>query len=78
MPISMRLEPESGVVIMTGSGVLHVADAIEAARASWSAPARTDGTTVWDFRAAQFDLSSSEIREIAEFMSMSDKNHYVK
>lgn len=68
MPVSFRFEPGTGVAIMTGSGVLRVGDALEAVQASWNSPYGTHTAVLWDFHAAQFDLSTSQIREVADFI----------
>ena len=50
------------------SGVLRLNDAQEGAAALWKTPGWLGRSAVWDFREAQFDVSSSDAREIAQFI----------
>jgi hypothetical protein len=68
VPISIEIEPESGMAIVTCSGVLGINDAKESAAALWKTPGWLGRAAVWDFRAAQFDVSSAGVREIAQFI----------
>jgi hypothetical protein len=68
MPISIQIEEETGIAIATGSGVLRLNDAQEAAAALWQTPGWAGRSALWDFRGAEFDVSSSETREIAQFI----------
>ena len=68
MTVSIRIEPETGIAIATCSGVLRVRDAQESVAALWSTPAWWGKSAVWDFREAEFDLSSPEVRRLAQFV----------
>ena len=67
--VSIQIEPETGLAIATCSGVLRLSDATEGVAALWKSPGWIGRSAVWDFREAQFDLSSSDIREVAQFIS---------
>lgn len=68
MPISIRTEQESAIAIATCSGVLRLDDALQGAAALWETPGWTGSLAAWDFRAAEFDVSSSDVRRIAQFI----------
>ena len=68
MTVSIRVEPETGVAVATCSGVLGVDDAREGVAALWSDPGWLGRSAVWDFRDAQFDLSTPNVRGIAQFV----------
>lgn len=68
MPFSLRMEPESGVVIGTCSGTLRVADAREGAAAFWATPEWSGRPVLWDFRSAQLDVRAAEIDALARFV----------
>jgi hypothetical protein len=66
--ISIHVEPETGMAIVTCSGVLRVDDAKEGAAALWKSPGWSGTSAVWDFREAQFDMTPSDPRELARFI----------
>jgi len=68
MPISIQIEPETGIAIANCSGVLQFDDACQAAAALWRTSGWPGRSAVWDFRAAEFAVSSSETREVAKFI----------
>ena len=68
MNISVEIERDSGVAVVSCSGELRLDDARRAAEALWSTPGWRGESGVWDLRAAQFDLSSSDVREMASFV----------
>ncbi len=68
MLVSIQIEPETGIAIVTCSGVLRLNDAHEDAAALWKTPGWAGRSVVWDYREAQFDLSSSDIRDLAQFI----------
>ena len=68
MTVSIQIEPETGMAIATCSGVLRLSDAQEGATALWKTPGWSGRSVVWDFREAQFDMSSSDTRNIAQFI----------
>lgn len=68
MSVSVQVEPETGVAIICCSGVMGRADAEEGATALWRAPGWAGKSAIWDFRDARFDLSSAEVREMAQFI----------
>jgi len=68
MPFSLRLEPETGIVIATCSGDLGLNDAKAGAAAFWEDPEFRGRPIVWDFRSAHLDVTASDVREIARFI----------
>lgn len=68
MPVSLHIDPETGIAIATCSGVLGLNDAREGAAALWKTRGWPGKSAVWDFRAAEFAVSSSDTREIAQFI----------
>ncbi len=68
MPISIRIEAETGVAIATASGLLGGDTAREAAAQLWSSRDWPGTAALWDFRAAEFDVSSAEIRLLARYV----------
>jgi len=68
MPLSIRVDPETGVAIVTAAGVLGLDEATEGAKALWKTRGWSGAGAVWDFRNSQFDLSAVEIREVAAFV----------
>lgn len=68
MGFSIRVDDETGVATVTYSGVVRVDDARESAAAFWKAPGWAGRAAAWDFREAEFDLSSSDVQEIARFI----------
>jgi len=68
MAVSIRVEPASGMAIGTCSGVLGLTDAREGVSALWKTPGWLGESAVWDFREAQFDFSTTDMRELAEFI----------
>jgi hypothetical protein len=68
MPISIRVDDETGVAAIACSGVLRVEDAVESAAALWKSPGWAGRAAAWDFREARFDMSSSDIQGIARFI----------
>lgn len=68
MPVSIQIEKDSGVAVVTCSGLLRFDDARQAAEELWKAPDWPGVSAVWDFRASQFDVSASDVREIARFI----------
>ena len=68
MTVSVRIEPETGIAIAVCSGVLRLQDAQEGAAALWRNPSWKGRSAIWDFREAQFELSSQDVRRIAGFI----------
>jgi hypothetical protein len=68
MPFSMKTDPATGIVIATCSGSLGLGDARDGATALWENPQWSGQAVVWDFRDAQLDMSSGNVREIAKFV----------
>lgn len=66
--LSIRVEPETGVAIATCDGALSQAEARELVATLWKTPDWPGRAAVWDFREAQFSISSSEVRESVEFI----------
>jgi len=50
------------------SGVMRLNDAQEGVSALWSAPGWLGRSAVWDFRDAEFDFTTMQVREFAEFI----------
>jgi hypothetical protein len=68
MHVSIQIEPESGIAIVTCSGELRVRDAKEDVVALWNDNDWAGKAAVWDFREAQFVISSSEVQALADFV----------
>jgi hypothetical protein len=68
MTVSIQIEPETGIAIATCSGILRLSDAQAGAAALWETPGWLGKSAVWDFREAQFALSSWDTKEIAKFI----------
>lgn len=68
MPISIEIEPVSGIAIVRATGVLTRIDAEEAATALWKAPGWNGEAAVWDFAPARFDITPADTRSIAQFI----------
>lgn len=68
MSISIHIEKDSGIAIATCSGALRLADAQQGAEALWRTADWAGRSAVWDLRAARFEVSSSDAREIARFI----------
>lgn len=66
--MSIRVEPDTGVAVVTPTGVLGAKDAQQWVTALWSAPEWSGQSAVWDFRDAEFDVSSADVRRIAQFV----------
>ena len=67
MTVSIEVEPESGMAIATCTGVLGIKEAKEGAAMLWQTPGWRGQAAVWGFRQAQFDVSTSDIREVAQY-----------
>jgi len=65
---SIQIDPESGMGVVTCTQVLRFRDAKEAAEALWESSGWSGKAVVWDFRESRFDVSSTDIREVAEFI----------
>ena len=68
MPVSIQIDPVSGLIIATCTGKLGIEDARTGASTIWADPDLRGKSIVWDFRAAQFDLAAPDIHEIARFV----------
>ena len=68
MPFSLRLEPESGLVIATCSGPLAVHDALMGVAVFWNSPEWRGMPVVWDLRSAQLDIEGAHVQEMARFV----------
>jgi len=68
MIFSVQIEPQTGMAIATCSGVLGPNDAKEGAAMLWKTPGWSGRSAVWDFREAEFDISVSDITNIAQFI----------
>jgi hypothetical protein len=67
MPISIHIDGD-GIAVATGSGVLRLGDARDAASALWSAAGWKGRSAVWDLREAELEVSSIDTRELAQFV----------
>ena len=68
MTVAIQIEPETGIAIATCFGILRSDDAEAGATALWANPGWLGKAAVWDFREAQFDISSMDVRELAQFV----------
>lgn len=69
MVVSIQVEPATGMAIATCSGVVGRADAQQGAASLWETPGWPGKSVVWDFREARFDVTSSDIWEVAQFVA---------
>jgi len=65
---SIRIEPDSGLASIVCSGALGAEQAREGVSALWAHPDWNGVAAVWDFREAQFDMSTGDARAIALFV----------
>ena len=65
--VTLDTDSVEGVVVGTVSGPLTLEDIREAAAAVWRDVEEPHIRMLWDLREAQFSLSTSEIRFLAEF-----------
>lgn len=68
MSVTIQIEPETGLAVATCYGVLTFDDAKEGAKSLWKTQEWAGKSAVWDFRKAQFDITSPEIKELAQFI----------
>ena len=68
MTVTIQIEPKTGLGICTCSGILKIDDAINGAKSLWQTQDWLGKAAVWDFREAHFDMSSSEIEQLAQFI----------
>ena len=68
MSVSIQVDPASGMAICTCSGVMGLTDGREGVSAIWNTPGWLGKSAVWDFREAEFDFSTADVRELAEFI----------
>ena len=68
MASSLHVEKDSGVAVVSAVGELRLDDARQAAEKLWSVSGWSGESAVWDFRAAEFDVSLPAVREIANFI----------
>lgn len=68
MAVPIRIEPDTGMAIGAGSGILRLDDAVESAASLWSTPGWRGRSVVWDFREARFDISPADAKKAAEFI----------
>lgn len=67
MDTSFEYDAPGGVIVAVLRGAVTIPQMLKAARESWR---RAEGPRIrilWDMREARFDLSSGEVRELAEF-----------
>ena len=68
MTISIRIEPGTGTAIAACSGTLRRSDAEKGAATLWGTEGWSGRSAVWDFRDARFELTPSDVQEIARFI----------
>lgn len=68
MPISIRVDPVTGIAVATCAGIVGFGEAKEGTAALWSTPGWADSLAVWDVREAQTDFSPADAREFAQFV----------
>jgi hypothetical protein len=68
MTVSIHVEPKTKLAICTCVGILSVEDAMNGAKSLWQTPGWSGKAAVWDFRKASFDMSSSEVKKVAQFI----------
>ena len=65
--VTIDTDSVDGIVVGAASGPLTLENIREAAAAVWSRATEPSMRMLWDLRNAQFEFSSSEIRELAAF-----------
>jgi len=68
MPFSIRLEPETGILIATCAGSLDLGDAEQGVRAVWENPEWSGKPILWDFREARLDFTTPDVRQLAQWV----------
>ena len=68
VPVSIQIETGSGIAIVTCTGELRASEAKEDVVALWNDNDWAGKAAVWDFREAQFVISSPEVQELADFV----------
>jgi len=68
VPVSIQIETGSGIAIVTCTGELRASEAKEDVVALWNDNDWAGIAAVWDFREAQFVISSPEVQELADFV----------
>jgi len=66
MPFSIRLEPDTEILIATCAGSLKLSDAEQGVRAVWENPEWRGKPILWDFREARLDFTTQDVRQIAQ------------
>jgi len=67
--ISIEIAPESGLAIARCSGLFRFEDARDGALQLWENPEWVGEAVVWDFREAEFDVSSLDIHDLGRFVA---------
>ncbi|GJM44811.1 MAG: hypothetical protein DHS20C21_16530 [Gemmatimonadota bacterium] len=68
MKATIRFTVNADVAIATCTGTLGGPEARQGVKDFWEAPGWSGQSVVWDFREANFDLSSPETRQLAQFV----------
>ena len=68
MPVTLDLESVEGMAIGIAHGSLTLDEIKESAATMWRVVGGREIPTLWDLRDAQFDLASTEVRDLAEFV----------
>ena len=68
MTVSIQVEPKTGLAICTCSGILEIDEAMNGAKSLWQTQDWLGKAAVWDFRKAHFNLSSSDIEKVSQFI----------
>ena len=70
MAVTLDLDSVEGVSIGIAHGSLTLAEIKESAATMWRFVGGSEIRMLWDLRDAQFDLTSTEVRELADFARM--------
>jgi len=67
MGVLISIEPGTAIALVACAGILRRDDLEEAARALWKVPGWRGKAVVWDFRESHLELSTDDLRQIAQF-----------
>jgi hypothetical protein len=70
MSVEIVVEHESGVAVASCTGVFGLEETRAAVSKLWRTEGWPGGAVVWDGRGAEFNLSSEDIRKLAQFVKL--------
>lgn len=70
MSVEIAVEHDSAVAVASCTGVFGLEEARAGVSKLWRTEDWPGGAVVWDGRSAEFNLSSEDIRELAQFVKL--------